>query len=72
MNKIIMTILVIASLSGISSAKSTVTESQTDYNNEVSAMVDAQNQQNYQQQMEALKNNQTQSADYSNCPNCNH
>ena len=45
---------------------------QSDYNDEVSALVDAQNQQQYQQQIDALQKNNKQSSDYSNCPYCVH
>jgi hypothetical protein len=43
---------------------------QSDINDEVSALIDAQNQQQYDQQQLQYEQNRNNSAEYSNCPNC--
>ena len=46
------------------------TMTQSDYNNEVSAIVDRQNQEAYKQAQDNILDNQKQASAYSNCPNC--
>jgi hypothetical protein len=72
MVKLLLTISLI-SISTISYAvtvKPTPSVTQQDINNDVSAMIDAQNQANYDEAQQKLKDNQSQSSEYSNCPNC--
>ena len=72
MIKLLLTISLISinTISYAVTVKPTPSVTQQDINNDVSAMIDAQNQAQYQQQIQALQNNQNQSEGYSNCPNC--
>lgn len=47
-----------------------VIQTNADINQEVSAIIDKQNQEEYQNQIDNLKQNQEKSDTYSNCPTC--
>ena len=60
------------SFAAISPVKNTGLPSQTEINNDVSAMEDAKVQQEYQKREQEIRENSSHSDDTSNCPNCPH